>query len=116
MRSSSLAPAIVSGVDALRAPSGAAVSEPVSLLNRNVLWCSGSVFTNWRGWKNFSFLKLLVDDRTLVDTTSLHVTDVSINNEYVLSEGILTKVDLGEIRRKAEEQSQRLHHALAMTE
>ena len=49
-------------------------------------------------------------------TTSLHVTDVSINNEYVLSEGNLTKVDLGEIRRKAEEQSQRLHHALAMSE
>jgi len=49
-------------------------------------------------------------------TTSLHVTDVSINNEYVLSHGNLTKVDLGEIRRKAEEQSQRLHHALAMSE
>ena len=49
-------------------------------------------------------------------TTSLHVTDVSINNEYVLSAGNLTKVDLKEIRRKAEEQSQRLHHALAMSE
>ena len=49
-------------------------------------------------------------------TTSLHVTDVRINNENVLSEGSLTKIDIEEIRRKAEEQSQRLHHALAMSE
>jgi len=48
-------------------------------------------------------------------TTSVHVSDVKVNNEYVLREGSLTKVELGEIRRKAEEQSQRLHHALAMS-
>ena len=52
----------------------------------------------------------------LAYTTSLHVTDVSINNEFVLFEGKLTKVDLEETRRKAEEQSRRLHHALAMSE
>lgn len=49
-------------------------------------------------------------------TTSLHVTDVSVNNEYVLSEGKPTKVDLEEIRRKADEQSLRLHRAIAMSE
>ena len=48
-------------------------------------------------------------------TMSLHVTDVSINSENVLSNGNLKRVDLSEIRRKANEQSQRLHHALAMS-